>query len=1142
MATSKAAEVFIGTLLNALEAKELAGRTFSNLHSQVLNASIDELGNIACSLSLVIFQLRTWYTEEEGTLLLLILERIANIPGRLGSFGQARIAGGLAVLRLLEGLVLVCTVRHSQKKVTDVLLVLLRGRHLPPYTSARLEATLVCLDGNSSEKYNVPPQRPLNWFGDNGELWLNHMAVSLEPTKNSLYRVDLAKIALERAVSLVFDGARVDYFGSAVNGFDTVASDVDCVIQLDEAHINLALGRLSNQDRIGACEDSHASGGRQRRKEQASAIARHLAKALKERGELQALQVHVKEVISEARVPLLKCHSAEGVDLDITFNNVLPLYNSRLLRAYADFDPRIRSMGRLVKCWAKRRRVNDALEGTLSSYTYMLLVIHFLQHVGVAPNLQDKQQLSGAHEKVTAGVHDVWFLDPSANPEVVMKESKKDATLCGLLARFFRYFAYEFPWYSEIVSIRSPTGRHVKVDYFQASAVLGGEENTSDLLGEAAGQKASDVEEEADVVVAAPPGIESDAESSGSEALEFAGFQKVESSQDLQSTKTPCRGLSPHEMAKQRLLSQRQMLCVEDPFEVGRTLGVSFQGMERLAYELRRACSLIGENCSEKQLEELFSDDPPPAKSVWKLLTDQKLQSVLSRGAPQGWPSTDATRKPIADKQSRAANFSGVAQQRILVRRDMVARVIGTYGSTMKELQRWTGVDSVCLDENGPPGTPVTLIITGSSPGVSECGAYVEKILGGRSRGNGGSGVPTKSCGLQHMVMQPQKHQPPAQHSVVDKKSGVVNKIDATGARLWAPGGNTHGRQSAHDARERGGTVAGGGDTSHCQGSAVRSHGKAIEPSEFAPRDEAAEDQTRLFNGNAGAPRTEVPRYVFGSGGRAKVPALSAASASWLNPSSGAEAELVTEYLDLRIESAVDKTGLGGESAASFGSYSPPPRSTGFPNSLSANVGPSEPGQSVNEGRDGASVVASVVKSLGSEVLGPMGKCHPGGEAQSPLGGTDRPIDVLQTRSNEDRGEVQEPKVKAKSMKSEELKPFLGKKIQMKAKAKCWDKGEIAVIEGGSESSWKLVTERLQHFTVRKDNEDVGWSWVTHQSEHAPSPATDLDRSVRSGGCSNFGVHRLAPADLARRANDTNKKGRNKISWHGGSAGVGRQN
>lgn len=40
-------------------------------------------------------------------------------------------------------------------------------------------------------------------------------------------------------------------------------------------------------------------------------------------------------------------------------------------------------------------------------------------------------------------------------------------------------------------------------------------------------------------------------------------------------------------------MSQRQVLCIDDPMELGRSLGASFQGFERLCFEWRRAFDLL---------------------------------------------------------------------------------------------------------------------------------------------------------------------------------------------------------------------------------------------------------------------------------------------------------------------------------------------------------------------------------------------------------------------------------------------------------------------------------------------------------------------------------------------------------------------
>ena len=60
------------------------------------------------------------------------------------------------------------------------------------------------------------------------------------------------------------------------------------------------------------------------------------------------------------------------------------------LKAYSVADPRVKELAYVVKHWAKRRCVNNASEGTLSSYGYLLCLVHFLQtrNPPVVPNLQ----------------------------------------------------------------------------------------------------------------------------------------------------------------------------------------------------------------------------------------------------------------------------------------------------------------------------------------------------------------------------------------------------------------------------------------------------------------------------------------------------------------------------------------------------------------------------------------------------------------------------------------------------------------------------------------------------------------------------------------------------------------------------------
>ena len=82
----------------------------------------------------------------------------------------------------------------------------------------------------------------------------------------------------------------------------------------------------------------------------------------------------------------------------------------------------------LVKCWAKRRGIIDAKNGSLSSYVYMLLVIFFLQYrMGLLPSLQ---QMATQERKF--GVNEISFLETWDGGDI-----GRDMPLTQVLCQFF---------------------------------------------------------------------------------------------------------------------------------------------------------------------------------------------------------------------------------------------------------------------------------------------------------------------------------------------------------------------------------------------------------------------------------------------------------------------------------------------------------------------------------------------------------------------------------------------------------------------------------------------------------------------------------------------------------------------------------
>lgn len=765
---------------------------------------LDEMGISAavCDLSIMVFQLRALYKEDVGVVLLELLEQAAQKTERLPSPKISRADPCMAILRLLEGVLLICTAKHNPSKVAKCIESLLRRRRLPATAIMRLEAAMFRL-GDISKNPAVKAPLPLSAKGDT--TWLTDMATSMRPSDDDLKRIELAKRAIEKAVEVAFPGSRAEYFGSAVNGFETNLSDIDCVVLLSPS----AAKKLLEDGEEQLEEDHPGTGGRRTRKIEAKQAVQVLNDAIRTCPELEDVGLTVTEVIKEARVPLLKCESAEGVAIDVSFNNTLPLHNSKLLRSYAGLHENVQLLGCLVKMWAKKRGVNDAHTGTLSGYSFVLMVIHYLQHVRVVPNLQDKElvpqellAIVGETELVD-GLHDAWFIDPARDEaksliaEMMSEEGKPKCTLHGLLAGFFRYFAYEFPMQSDVISIRhNPDEDNMpKMTFFEQLArkqalrqeevdalddaqddvaaaedadggevaedddaaedlgasedeagpgadeegaegdegadedpladdtapsevdkVGGGDEDglapeeasstPADVVGEGAASAEDGVAPEEARHDDAPAGARDVAYMAGSPSAAEAGGSASEEAHpepprtdveregagEVRAGDAPTSGrersgevgaatdavddaapgeagaddassdeevllgetvsataggssaaaprrtagddggppttpdlhvdrpvLSPETCNVQRMVSGRQVFCIEDPIEQGRTLATSFTGAERLVYEMRRACEILKPGYGRKECDRLLGNSPPVDCPLWKL-------------------------------------------------------------------------------------------------------------------------------------------------------------------------------------------------------------------------------------------------------------------------------------------------------------------------------------------------------------------------------------------------------------------------------------------------------------------------------------------------------------------------------------------
>mmetsp|Transcript_87488 Transcript_87488/g.255816 ORF Transcript_87488/g.255816 Transcript_87488/m.255816 type:complete len:469 (-) Transcript_87488:334-1740(-) len=246
------------------------------------------------------------------------------------------------------------------------------------------------------------------------------------------YVGDVVKRVLE-ALSAV-PGAEVRAFGSAVSGFGDRTSDIDLVVTATKASLVKGLeleGRIARRD----------------------LAPRSLSKL---HTRLQEHGFRIRECVLFAQMPILKMSIASrssdrsgDIECDLSVNNLLPVFNTALLKAYADIDHRAVEVTQACKRWAKAQGVHGASLGHLSSYAFTLMVIFYMQVKGALPCLQYRAQEEPLIYKEEGKEYNVARADLAS----MAWEPAKEVAIT--FSGFVSFFCQEFKWGESVVSIRT---------------------------------------------------------------------------------------------------------------------------------------------------------------------------------------------------------------------------------------------------------------------------------------------------------------------------------------------------------------------------------------------------------------------------------------------------------------------------------------------------------------------------------------------------------------------------------------------------------------------------------------------------------------------------------------------------------------
>lgn len=154
-----------------------------------------------------------------------------------------------------------------------------------------------------------------------------------------------------------------------------------------------------------------------------------------------------------------------GYTCDVSFQHLLPVHNTRLIRTYMELAPQLAALTVVVKRWARAVGIAGTWQHYISTYSWTLMVLYYCQVQLGLPSLHAMtRQKRGGAPPPGQRAHDAYFMGLQRARDKYCPEEVTNARLGGMLRGFFQFYAELFDWDNEVVSVRLGERRTLEDD------------------------------------------------------------------------------------------------------------------------------------------------------------------------------------------------------------------------------------------------------------------------------------------------------------------------------------------------------------------------------------------------------------------------------------------------------------------------------------------------------------------------------------------------------------------------------------------------------------------------------------------------------------------------------------------------------